>query len=71
MNDQKVFKLKNALNALRGEKEMEAIREIITTSKVISGDKWDQVDSVGQLLEAVKNAKDQDLTDGRVLKEMF
>jgi hypothetical protein len=29
------------------------------------------VNSVGHLLEAVKNAKDQDLADGRVVKEMF
>lgn len=50
---------------------MEAVKELIRTSKVISGDKWDDISSVGQLLEAVKNAKDQDLTDGRVLKEMF
>jgi hypothetical protein len=71
MNDTKKFKLKSALNAIRNQHGMEAVKELIRSSKVISGDKWDDIDSVGQLLEAVKNAKDQDLTDGRVLKEMF
>jgi len=71
MNDSKKKKLKNALKAIWNQHGMEAVKELIRNSKVISGDKWDDIDSVGQLLEAVKNAKDQDLTDGRVLKEMF
>lgn len=47
MNDTKKFKLKSALNAIRHQHGMDAVKELIRTSKVISGDKWDDISSVG------------------------
>jgi len=39
--------LKSALNAIRHQHGMEAVKELIRTSKVISGDKWEDISSVG------------------------
>lgn len=63
--------LKSALNAIQDEGNINHVKELIKNEKTITREKMKEVKSIGLLLDAIKENKGSDFTDGREVKEMF